>query len=358
MAHPGGEELLHVEDATGQAVGAPAAVAAAPDAVIAAEPPASAAPVADGVPHVGRRAATGILTLVVLCWGFNWPVLKVGLQYIPPFSFAAIRFVLSCIAVTVLVAALRQLRPPDRRDVPIVLNAGLLQLAAVSVLIIVALQYVPAGRASILIYTTPLWVTPLAAVFLHERLTRLRMAGLVVGMAGVLVLFNPLGFDWSDPDVVLGNALLLLGAFGWAVTIVHVRGHTWHATPLQLLPWQLGLAAVVTVPLALVFESAQPADWTSPLPLVIAYTAFIATAFTNWGIITVNRALPATTTALLTLGVPVVGVLASSLVFSEPLDLTTAAGLSLIVAGLAAVALGQRQAAAPRLAPGATPSGR
>jgi drug/metabolite transporter (DMT)-like permease len=216
-------------------------------------------------------------------------------------------------------------------------------VTAVALLIIIALQFVPPGRASILIYTTPLWVTPLAVVLLHERLTPLRAAGLVVGTAGVAVLFNPLAFDWSDPEVILGNALLLLAAFAWAVTIVHVRGHTWHATPLQLLPWQLGIAVVVMVPLALALEAGQSVEWSGTLIAIVLYSGLIAAAYCNWGIITVNRALPATTTALLTLGVPVCGVLFSSAMVDEPLDATTVVGLSLILAGLTAVTLGERR---------------
>jgi drug/metabolite transporter (DMT)-like permease len=297
----------------------------------------------EGVPRVTRRAASGILGAVIVLWGFNWPVMKVGLQYVPPFQFAALRSVVALVGAAFLVGILGQLRLPDRRDIPIILSTGLLQVGAVLVLIIVALQFVPAGRASILIYTTPLWVTPLAALFLHERLTRLRLAGLVVGMAGVAVLFNPLGFDWSDPDVVLGNALLLLGALAWAVTIVHVRGHTWRGTPLQLLPWQLGVATCLTVPLALMSGTGQGIDWVSPLPAIVLYTGLIATAFCNWGMITANRALPATTTALLSLGVPVCGVLFSALMLGEALNLTTIVGLALIGAGLVAVGLGERR---------------
>jgi drug/metabolite transporter (DMT)-like permease len=299
-----------------------------------------------GAAIVSRRTAAAFLVLVVILWGANWPIMKVGLQSIPPLSFTALRILLALAFMTVLAAALGQLRLPDRRDLPIVLSTGLLAMAGLMGLVNVALQFVDAGRAAVLIYTAPLWVTPLAAIVLHERLTRVRAAGLVVGIAGVAVLFNPLGFDWDDPDVVLGNALLLIAAIGWAVQIVHVRAHTWRGTPFQLFPWQLGLAAAVVLPVAFILEFGQPIDWTWPLPAIVLYTGLVATAFCYWAVITVNRALPAMTTALLMLAVPVAGVLFSSLAFGEPLDATTVAGLALIVTGLAAVALGERQPAA------------
>ena len=298
-----------------------------------------------GAAIVSRRTAAAFLVLVVILWGANWPIMKVGLQSISPLSFTAFRIVLALAVMTALAAVLGQLRLPDRRDLPIILSTGLLAMGGLMGLVNVALQFVDAGRAAVLIYTAPLWVTPLAAIVLHERLTRVRAAGLVVGIAGVAVLFNPLGFDWDDPDVVLGNALLLIAAIGWAVQIVHVRAHTWRGTPFQLFPWQLGLAAVVVLPVAFILEFGQPIDWTWPLPAIVLYTGLVATAFCYWAVITVNRALPAMTTALLMLAVPVAGVLFSSLAFGEPLDATTIAGLALIVTGLAAVALGERAAA-------------
>ena len=64
------------------------------------------------------------------------------------------------------------------------------------------LQYVPAGRAALLAYSTPIWVVPAAMLFLGERLTGLRVLGLLAGLGGLAVLFNPLSFDWSDGQTV------------------------------------------------------------------------------------------------------------------------------------------------------------
>jgi drug/metabolite transporter (DMT)-like permease len=298
---------------------------------------------------VSRGTAGSLLVLVVLLWGANWPVMKVALESIPPFAFTAARVVLALAVMTVVAGLLGRLRRPDRRDLPIILSTGLLAMAALMTLTHVALQYVPAGRAAILIYTNPLWVAPLAAVALGERLTTTRIVGLLLGIAGIVVLFNPLGFDWADPDVVLGNLLLLVAAAAWAVQIVHVRGHTWRGSALELFPWQLAVAAAAAVPLAIAFDAGRPVDWSAPLPALVAYTGFVATAFCYLAVIQVNRALPATTTSLVILAVPVAGVLFSAILLGETIDAATAGGLALIVAGVAAVALGERRASPPEI---------
>ena len=71
---------------------------------------------------------------------------------------------------------------------------------------------VPTGRSVVLAYTTPFWVTPGASLFLGEPLTPRRAAGVIVGVLGLGVLFNPVTFDWTDRDVVLGHLAILAAA--------------------------------------------------------------------------------------------------------------------------------------------------
>ena len=209
-------------------------------------------------------------------------------------------------------------------------------------LVTVALQFVSAGRSSILAYTTALWVVPGAALFLGERLTGTKLTGFMLGMAGVAVMFNPAAFDWTDTSVLIGNGLLMLAALAWAAQIIQVRGHRWHASPLELAPWQFTVAAVALFPFALFMDAGRSIDWTGQAAAVLFYNGPIATAFCFWAVVTVNRALPAITTSLGTLGVPVAGVAASAAMLGEPVTLTNLAGLVLILGGLAWLALGDR----------------
>ena len=284
-----------------------------------------------------------LLASVILLWGINWPVMKLGLADIPPMTFAVIRMVLGAVCMFgVLAARGDPIRLPSRHDLPIVLTVGLLQMGAFLALVTVALQFVSAGRSSILAYTTALWVVPGAALFLGERLTGPRLTGFLLGMAGVAVMFNPAEFDWTDRDVLIGNGLLILAALAWAAQIIQVRGHSWHASPLELAPWQFTVAALALFPIALFMDSGRSVDWTGRAAAVLFYNGPLATAFCFWAMVTVNRALPAITTSLGTLGVPVAGVVASAVMLGEPVTLTNLTGLVLILAGLAWLALGDR----------------
>jgi drug/metabolite transporter (DMT)-like permease len=176
-------------------------------------------------------------------------------------------------------------------------------------------------------------------ILLGERLPRLKLAGLLLGFGGVVVLFNPFGFDWGHPEVVLGNGLLMLAAVGWAAAILHIRGHVWHLSPLQLAPWQMLTALPPLLALALWFEGGVPVRWSDELLAILIYNGPIATAFGFWAAVSINRTLPAITTSLAFLGVPAVGVALSAWSLGEPLTSTLLIGFALILGGLVLVNL-------------------
>ena len=286
------------------------------------------------------RFAGLLLASVVVVWGANWPILKMGLAHTSPLWFAVLRMVLGVLSFAAVLAPMGRLKLPAREDWPVVWTVSVLQMAAFSALINVALMSVPAGRSAILAYTTPLWVTPGAVLFLGETLTRARMIGLALGLAGVAVLFNPLTFDWSDPASVWGNVMLMAAALAWAAAILHVRGHRWVGSPLELAPWQMLLATPPLVLLAWLVEGPPHADMSPTFLWVAAYNGPLATAFAFWAAITVNRMLPAITVSLAFLCVPVGGLVFSALLLGESLSAGNLLGLALVAAGVAVVAVG------------------
>jgi drug/metabolite transporter (DMT)-like permease len=265
--------------------------------------------------------------------------MKVGLQSMPPVWFAAARMTLGAVSLFAMLAVLGRLKLPTRRDLPVVLTVGGLQMAIFLVLVNSGLQYVGAGRSSILAYTTPLWVTPGAMLLLGEGMNRRKALGLVLGLCGIAALFNPLGFDWGSRDALVGNGLLLLAALVGSIPILHVRAHQWDSSPLQLAPWQMTLAAVPLAALSWATEDWSTVRWSGELALILAYNGPLATAFCFWAVVSVTRALPAVTSSLSLLAVPVAGVLASAVFLGEPLTPTLVGGLVLILGGTVLVNL-------------------
>jgi len=300
------------------------------------------APSATASAGTARRAVV-LLALVIVLWGANWPAMKVGLDYIPPLWFAAARVLLGCATLFAVLAAIGRMRLPHRSDLPVIASIGLLQVAGFLALVNLGLQTVEAGRSAILAYTPPLWIAPLAFVFLRERLGGRKLAALAFGALGLGILFSPLTFDPAAPGAIAGNGLLLGAAAAAAVSIVHVRGHRWQGSALQLMPWAMLLAGAALAGLAAVIEPVSDIRWTGTLAVVLAYNGPVASGFCFWAFVTVQRTLPAVTTAIGSQGVPVAGMLFSAVALSEALTAGMLAGFGLIAAGVAVLAFGYRR---------------
>ncbi len=282
-----------------------------------------------------KLSPAAILALVVIFWGLNWPVIKIALADSPPLWFGVLRFAIGAAALFAVQAALGGIHRPSRKDGPVIVIAGVFQVGLLVACIHLGVDMVGAGRAALLVYTTPIWVIPLAAVFLGEKITLGKGLGGLIGLAGIGVLFNPLTLDYGAPGVLTGNLLLIGGALCLAVPIVVIRRHAWEGNSLALAPWQQSIGTALLLVLAVLFEGAPDIDPTPSLLAATAYNGLVASAFCMWGYFHVARHMPSSTAALGSLGVPVIGVAASAAALGEPLDGATLTGMALILSGIA-----------------------
>ena len=283
----------------------------------------------------------------MFAWGLTWPVNKVILATVPPLWSVAIRTVIGGVALFVLAVATRRLVRPPRADLPVLLSITLLHMVGFTALSSIGLQLVPAGRSAVLAYTTPLWVVPGASLFLGERLTTPRLIGVVIGLTGLVVLFNPAALDWRQPAIVAGNAAILAAALLWAGAILHIRGHRWRATPFDLLPWQMLLATVVLVPLAWGVSGAPRFAWSPRLAGLFLYAALPGSALAYWASAMAGRRLPAVTVSLGLLATPVLSVALAILWLGERPGASLFAAVLLILGGVALGTRAERRSAAP-----------
>jgi drug/metabolite transporter (DMT)-like permease len=280
------------------------------------------------------REAILLLGAVAVGWGTAWPVIKAILQDVPPLWTLLLRSLVGTTTLFAISIGRRSLTLPQRGDIAVVLNVSLLHMVAFAVLVSVGLQFVPAGRSIVLGYTTPLWVSAGARIFLNEALTRARIAGIGLGLFGLAVLFNPFSFPWHDHAALTGNLLVLLGSFCWAASILHVRAHRWVSSPFELVPWQVLLATCTLAPLALLFEGVPRIEWSARLLALLVYGGTAGIALPYWAMQIVNKNLPAITTSLALLVVPVVGVACSALALGEPITAGLIVAMLLILCGI------------------------
>lgn len=281
-----------------------------------------------------RRQAIVLLIGIAFAWGSSWLATRALLDYLPPLWVTSLRSSVATVALFSLAALAGRVVVPRRDDLPIILNISLLHMIGFSALVSIGLQFVPVGRSVVLAYTTPFWVTIGSKIILNERVPRASILGTVLGMAGLGFMFSPSAFSWSDTNAVFGNGLVLLAAFFWAASILLARRHKWTSTPFEMAPWQALLATAILIPLSAKFEQAPHValDW--KFVALLLYGGVVGIAFPYWATVTVTRSLPAVTTSLGLLGVPLVGVFGATVVFGESFELPLAVGFSLIVFGI------------------------
>ncbi|UMY16753.1 DMT family transporter [Methylobacterium organophilum] len=274
------------------------------------------------------------LGLMVVLWGLSWPAMKLCLGEIKPLWLATLRFSTAGAALFGVLAFNGRLRLPARADWPVLASIGGLQMMAFTALGLVAMRHTDAGRAALLAYTTPVWVMLGAWLFLRERPSQAQTAAIGCGLTGVAVVCSPFGMDWTNPDILLGNALLLVCAACWAVVILHVRHHRWSMHPLDLAPWQMAFAAIPLAAAAYAIEGPLNVVWSPRLVGLLAFIGPVATSFCFVISAEVGRRISSVTLSNVTLAVPAIGILSSALLLGERLDIVLIVGLGCLTAAV------------------------
>jgi drug/metabolite transporter (DMT)-like permease len=284
-----------------------------------------------------RSHVRGLLMLgvVVLCWGTTWPVNKALLAYVPPVWSVALRSVVSAVALFAISMFFTGLVRPTKADAPVLVSMVLLHMVGFAVLATLGLQVVQAGQSTVLAYTSVLWAPIFAALFLRERVSLRKAVGLALGILGLMLIFNPLTFNWRDHAAVMGNGALLLAAVLWGLSIVHNRAHAWKATPFQLAPWQALMAAAILSGIAFLIEGWPHIDWDARSIALLLFAGVPGTALAYWAVAVASSELPAATTSLGLLGTPAVSVLVAMAMLGERPTVALIAALVLILAGVA-----------------------
>jgi drug/metabolite transporter (DMT)-like permease len=280
----------------------------------------------------GERRARWLLMLLVLIWGASWPIVKIGVAAVPALWFACLRYLAGTVCVVVIVTLRRELIVPSRSDWKLVIVSGVLQMAIYAALTSVALTRLPPGRASVLAYSTPVWVVPLSGWWLRERVAWPGRVGVAAGLAGVVAIAGP-GLHPIVREHVTAYAWLMCAAAAWAASIVFVRAHRFEASSLALAPWQMLVATVLLLACAIAIDGPLRSMNLRGVAALV-YVGPLATAFAYWAVVEVGRHVRAATVSVTLLVVPALGLVISALTFHEAVNASLVVGVVLIGVGV------------------------
>ncbi len=287
--------------------------------------------------------AMGQLAASVVLLASAWPITKQAIGFgVAPLWFAAGRAGFSAAVLFLALGLAGWVRVPGRRDVPVLLGVGLLQLAAFFAFAHAAVAYVPAGRTAILSNVTTIFIAPLSYLVLREKVSARRWLAAGFGVGGAVVLMGPWAIDWARPGVLLGHVFLLGAAAGFSGSMLVMRRFPPGISMLQLLPWCFLLAAGVLLPLA-VLHGGGPGVWTAGAWQAMGYIGLLAGPMGTWCVMEAARKLPAMVASVGFLMTPAAGLLISTLWLGEPLGADLLLGSALILGGVLCAAWPERR---------------
>ncbi|RJX36093.1 MAG: DMT family transporter [Desulfarculus sp.] len=287
-------------------------------------------------PDATPRLGYFLLATITVFWGLNFPAMKVVLGELPPWTFRTLCLILGGLGLLLICRLGGLPLAIPRADLKPLFWSTLFNITGWHLTSAYGLIHMQAGRAMIIGYTMPVWASLLAYFLLGERLGPRRILGLVLGVAGLLVLLWPnLSQVQASP---VGAAFMLAAAWCWAAGTIWIKRGPWSMPLILVAAWMFLLGGLPVLIGALILESPAAVtnlSWTGGL--VLAYVIALPVLFCHWAYYKLVSIFPVSLAALGMLATPVLGVLVSAWALKEPLGWPEITSLVLVVAALAIV---------------------
>jgi drug/metabolite transporter (DMT)-like permease len=278
------------------------------------------------------RRAAAVMVVLVLVWGYAWILAKMALAYCGPLDLATLR---TAVGAATLFPALVWMRGPVWPEHPWeALAVGTVQTALFLLLNNWALAQGAAGKTSVLVFTMPFWVLLFAWPMLGERIQGAGWVAVALAAVGLALILLPLRLRAG----LVAELAAVLAGICWALgVVISKRLHNRHPVDVYNFTfWQMALGLLPMIAVSLAMPS-RPIDWSVAFVLLLLTLGIVATA-AGWGAwFYVLRRLPAGTTSMASLGIPVVALGASAIQLGERAKPMELFGMILIGVALALV---------------------
>jgi drug/metabolite transporter (DMT)-like permease len=277
------------------------------------------------------------LVWLLLCgiWGSTWLFIKLGLNDLPPFTFAGIRFVIASAILFAIIAARRLSLPRSRADWMLLAATGILSFSLNYGLLFWGEQYISSGLAALLQATIPAFGLVIAHFYLpSEPMTPARIFGVVMGVAGVGVIFSN-QLNVAGPRALAGCGALVFGSACAAYANVLVKARGAKLDPAILAGGQMFFGLIPLLLIGIPLEG-NPLhfNWTAMAVAALFYLAIVGTVVAFLLYYWLVQHMDVTKTMLIALVTPVTAVVLGVIVLDEELNWRTFVGGAMIISGI------------------------
>ena len=277
----------------------------------------------------------GAIILLCLVWGSLWGLIKHSLQIFPPFLFISIRLILAALTLMVVQLLLRKSVLPAKGEWQKLMISSLMICIGFYATQTFAMQFVDSGLSAVLVFTMPIFIGVLAHYILNERLNMQKMIGLVLGTLGLVAILWPQLHHIHLNLSLIGQVLLILSGFFWALTTVYIKQNFATYDKIKLTLWQLLIGGIVILIGALAFEPVNIKVWMNPLnDSILFYIAVIGTGFAfalwNWIVSQVDTFVA----SISIMCIPILSLLFGYVLWHEPITINILIGAAFICFGI------------------------
>jgi drug/metabolite transporter (DMT)-like permease len=286
-----------------------------------------------------------VIVWLILCaiWGTTWIFIKIGLEDLPPITFAAFRFTLAAALMGILINRLGLRLPDTRRAWVLAAGTGFLQFAVNFSAVFWSEQYITSGLGAVLQATITLFGLILARYYLSdEKLTLAKVTGVVTGIAGIAIVFmdqlrveNRLAF--------FGCVAVVIGSFAAAQAsiLVKAKGGGIHPASLVFAQMVCGLPFIIAYA-ALREGSPLNIHWTPRAIGSVLYLSLLGTIAAFWLYYWLLGKIESTKVMMISLVTPLIAVIVGAVALGETMPPQTGFGGLLILASIGLILLRKR----------------
>jgi drug/metabolite transporter (DMT)-like permease len=279
------------------------------------------------------------LVFGALCiiWGSTWLGIKIGLEFLPSFLFAGLRFATATTALIFLAKILHARMPRDRASWILMLFLGIFQITLPYGLVFWGEEYVSSGLSAVLFATLPFFVAIFAHVLTREKLTGIKVGGIILSFCGLIAIFwkDLVGFqNLATQYSVLGSLAIVGSAASGGLANVVAKRHAEGIDPVANVLVQHSIGATALLSLGLVTESRALINFTSAAIVAVLYLGVVGSALGFIGLYWLLKRASATNTSMVTFVNPIVALLLGWVVLQEVPEPNIIIGAALILAGV------------------------
>ncbi len=278
-----------------------------------------------------------VLVWLILClvWGSTWIFIKIGLEDLPPITFASARFLLAVAILFVVIRVQKIPLPRTAKEWKLIALTGVLQFSINYSMVFWSEQHITSGLAAVLQSMITVFGLILAWFFLpDERITKLKIFAVCVGIVGVAIIFID-QLRVQSFLAFLGCVAVVIGSYAAAQAsiLVKAKGGAFHPAALLFCQMLCGLPAIIVY--SLVAEgNPLTFDWTWRAIICVIYLSVAGTIAAFWLYYWLLRRIESTKAMMISLVTPLLAVVIGAIVLGETLPPQTGIGGLLIISSI------------------------